>query len=459
MTDNTKLKFEIKSFDSIHPDIGYSNQAEYICDYLKNFEVKSCVLEYEYIDKDFLIDFANFYSRSFDINTKYTTRIHFFEKDITIDYLNDLIENYTENECKKLNDTYLGFVIVKPIQDIKGNKFLGRTLLKTYQKKDGSDCRSYLTQNYNISLFGLPLSVKTLPFIPQDSVVGGCATSACWVALHPLHSLFGIQEYSPYEITKLATVFPYEDRNFPSEGLTVQQMKTQFNSLGLDTEFISIAKIKSKCRLYKNKIDDVIADSVKAYNRLGLPIIATLYLKKGRGKTSYHAVTISGCRCDHDGKVMRIYVHDDQIGPFHRVEPDGNFSKWKNKWREHEVLSVEVDELIIPVYQKIRLNFGLIYSTFIQNKRATEEISKELNINGVVDLFLIDLHNYKKHLLKYKFPNKVETLQQPMPRFLWIIRQLINNELSCDMVYDATAVYPKEITTINYDINQKEVEC
>lgn len=455
MTTGTKYRFEIKPFTSICSDIGYSNQAKYIYDYLNYFNTntKSCILEYEYIDKDFLIDFANFYSRSFDINTKSTTRIHFFEKELSINYLKSLIENYDVTECEKLNKSYLGFVIVKPIKDINGNPFLGRTLLKTYDQKDGSDCRNYLTQNYNVSLFGLQLSIKTLPFIPQDSVVGGCATSACWVALHPLHTLFGIQKYSPYEITKLATTFPYGDRNFPSEGLTIQQMKTQFNLLGLDTEFISIKKVKSKCRLYDDNLDDVIADSVKAYSKIGLPIIATLYLKNNRGGTGYHAVTISGYRSDNKGKVIKIYVHDDQIGPFHRVEPVGEFSKWKNKWKDHQIQSIEVDELIIPVYQKIRLNFGLIYSIYIQNKRENEKFNKEFHTNTKVDLFLTDLNTYKNHLLKYKFPNKIETLQQSMPRFLWIIRQKIDNQFSCDILFDATAACPKEITSIKYSFD------
>jgi hypothetical protein len=477
MKNNDESNYEIKLFTQILEDIGASKQATYVEDYLNHLGAKSYIIEKKYIDKDFIIDFSNFYSRSFDIDLKVTTRIHFFKEEISIDRFNSLIENYTETEFDEFNKLYLGFVIVRPITDFKGNPCLGRTLIETYPREPSGENveehRFYLTQNYNVSLFGLPLSIETLPFLPQDTAVGACATSACWVSLHPLHALFGIQRHSPYEITELAVTFPNLGRNFPSTGLSVLQMKGQFNSLGIETEFITIKKIKDSCPLY-NKNDDVIADAVKAYNHAGLPIIATLKIgpkqienstelgasnqAKNNKQPEYHAVVISGYRYNNSGKVIEIYIHDDQVGPFHKVKPDNNFSKWINKWTvegQHEF--VEVDKLVVPIYPKMRLNFGLIYPQYIKIKRAMEETNVLFHTNADVGLFLTSLNNYRTCLLNYNFYNKLEILQTPMPRFLWIIRQRTNSQLSSDIIFDATAVYPKEICRIIYDINQKEI--
>jgi len=80
-------------------------------------------------------------------------------------------------------------------------------------------------------------------------------------------------------------------RNFPSDdGLTLSQLKYYFNSLDLETEFINP---KPTAGPAQKPSDDIIADAVRAYIELGLPIIATLNLK---GTHDYHAVLITGYR-------------------------------------------------------------------------------------------------------------------------------------------------------------------
>jgi hypothetical protein len=50
----------------------------YFFKYLNKIQAKSFLIESNYIDKDFLIDYSNYYSRSFREIPKTTDRIHFF---------------------------------------------------------------------------------------------------------------------------------------------------------------------------------------------------------------------------------------------------------------------------------------------------------------------------------------------------------------------------------------------
>lgn len=278
--DAPRLVFTI---DQIRNKLGDSSQSKYIFSYLKILKACSCVVEERYIDKDYIIDYSKFYARSFKEIDKFTTRFHFFCEPFSEEVLKNALIKYDGIFFEKLKNSYLGFVVKKPIENSFGHPLIGRTILKKYPhnvNNNESKDLFHIGDKYNVSLFGIPLEIDSLPFQPQDSAVGACATAACWTALHPLNTLFGVQKYSPFEVTEKSVSFPsLEDRNFPNDmGLTLLQMKSYFNSINLETEFIDIEKIK-KLKNYTSN-DDVVADSVKAYTGMGLPIIATLNLFK-----------------------------------------------------------------------------------------------------------------------------------------------------------------------------------
>jgi hypothetical protein len=442
-------------FSEIIPELGTSCQSEYLYDYLNEKKAKTCVIEEHYVDKDYLIDFAKFYSRSYNVDEKYTTRLHFFSEDFTKDDLIRCLENYKDNQIQKLTSSYLGFVVIKPVKDCNCKHFIGRTLLKTYKEDDDGEKRFFIKQNYSVSLFGIPLSIDTLPFQAQDQAVGGCATSACWVALHPLSSLFGIEKLSPVEITEISVLVPNLDRNFPSTGLTLPQMKNQFTTLGLETEFIDLTIESPELKKYYTKNDDIISDVVIAYNRLGLPIIAALVIFEFRAQKNppHHAVVISGFR-HQNCTVKELYIHDDQIGPYHHVKPVNNkFSSWNNDWiNKKKAYAVIPYKLLIPIYPKMRLNFLKIYIQYLKIKREVEQSVKDENLIGDMhtELFLSKINEYKESLWKKKFDNKPIVLSKPLPRFVWIVRTFYDGKPKKDYIYDGTCVYVQKLLQITF---------
>jgi hypothetical protein len=320
-----------------------SDQANYIIRYLEEVHATTCVLETNYIDKDYMIDYQLFYCRSFKDVDKTTKRIHFFSKDFSQYQFEENLVHNLKYAMQSLNESYLGFVVVKPIKDDEGQYIIGRTLLKPYPL-EGS--RSFVTGDYSASLLGMNLKIQSLPFQIQDLGVGVCATVSLWSALHPLKDLFEIVRHSPAEITEISSSSPGKDRKFPQTGLNLEQMINYIGRLGLDVETLDPANFS------------YFSTFLKMYIHAGLPVIAALTMEKNR-IIKRHAVVISGYRADDNFGIEKIFVHDDRIGPYCKVKPEGSFLSWKyerDEWNDWGY-KVKLDKLIVPVYPKIRTPF------------------------------------------------------------------------------------------------------
>jgi len=424
-----------------------SHISNYILNYLTYFNVKYFLKEEKYVDKDYMIDYSKFYARSFENYSKFTNRIHFFTGDISNNDINLLLERFDKKLYTKIFDSYLGFVVVKPVKNSRDHKLIGRTILRTYNKnveENPNERRVMIKPKNIVNLFGIRLEVESLPFQTQDRAVGACATTACWISLNQLADLFETPKSSLAEITEKSISFPSESRNFPSTGLNYLQIKNYYNSIGLDSEFIIPYLIFNYPRLRKlseNLVGDIIKAYIKEYN---LPIFAGLEIKPKNGNPLYHAVIISGYRHEK-GEVKKLYIHDDQIGPYSRVTSRDNFFSWIDAWLSNpKFTSITIDKFVIPIYPKIRLTFKNIYLVYLlkYKEKLQEKIKSEgINPESKYELFLTDVKKYKKFLLDKPILEKTEKLKKPFPRFLWIIRLEAENAIYYDYIYDATAVY------------------
>ncbi len=431
-------QYLVSSFDSWTEQLQESNVGNYLHGYLSYLKAKSALFEEKYIDKDFLIDYSNYYARSFKNYNKFTNRLHFFSESFSEEEIKNLIETGNAKTYEKLSRSYLGFIVLKPIEDRNGCRLIGRTILKTYPTPDGGDTRFFVTVKNKISLFGMPLEIESLPFQTQDGGVGACASTACWICQYPLGEKFGVPRYSLYEVTNKSIVFPNTNRNFPSSGLTMWQIKAYYNSIGLDTEFIDLDDVQTIP-------SDIVADAVKAYSNMKLPIIAGLNIKDGDKTFGFHAAVISGYR-HKDGSIKELYVHDDQIGTYSRVSPghSGKFNKWVNEWTtKYGKTELIVEKLMVPIYPKIRLKFGTIYSTFLESKAHAQDLTERLGIEIHSDMLLFELNDYKQYLWNQNFEYKSDILCDSLPRFLWVIRLQHRNLPIIDTVYDGTSIHAK----------------
>lgn len=459
------------------------NHSEYFDNYLinKDIEVKTIVVENDYIDRDFLEDFSAYYVRCFTDYKRKCTRLHFFSHEFRKDQFESFLESFDEKFKKNLDDNYLGFIVIKPLPQT----IIGRTCLKTYQvKAESGDKRVYpIVRNYEVNLCGVSLMVKSLAFQEQDTVVSACATSALWSAFQGTGILFHHKWLSPVEITKAATKqFPLKERPFPNKGLNIEQMMHAVQELDMEPFHIDIINqddIKSQDDIINQEY--ILKNYIYSYLTYGIPIILGIALydtmdKDEKKLIGHHAVVVTGYRLKKESKsclpadelllvasnMSRIYVHDDQIGPFAKMIIDGNKIEVKNgegKFIETISLSTEWKYgntpkgfiravptiILIPLYHKIRIPFENIRE-IIEIFNSIIGISIENKIIQIErfewDIFLTSVNKFKGEILQLSVDkrNFKNILQKDMPRFLWRAKALCEGKPVMDLLFDATDI-------------------
>jgi len=428
--------------------LGNSRQGRYISDYLIALNAKRCVVENEYIDKDYTIDFQRYYSRAHKIISKYTHRIHFFSKSFSNKDFIEMLKGENDTLEDVLKKHYLGFVVVKPILDFNGDPLIGRTCLKTYPKIDGNMERHYLSSEQKATLYGIQLTVKSVPYQAQDRGVSACATVALWTALNTVSRLYDVRKVSPVEITEMSSTYPSRNRIFPQNGLTIEQMIICLRSLSLDAEVINITRQNN---------DFALKTAVKAYSNAGIPLIYILELIMQRN-SALHATVNTGYKTDVARNIIELYIHDDQIGPYNKVlpiMPANNLRYWDNEWiRVMGYNNLRVDYIIVPIYHKMRLEFNKIFSEYIETIRsANEQFQEDANLDDTlldIELLLYTIQSYKNELFNKQIYNKEDVLTKTLPRFLWVIRFSYNQQTFLDQVFDGTATYPTILENVSY---------
>lgn len=451
--------YSLDNFKNALADVGDAQPAlvsskshvHYLHDYLEHEKVKTIVVEKQYVDRDYLEDFAGYYVRCFndDAYGPRCHRLHFFDSSFDAEAFNAVLcRSQSAMSLEDLQSAYIGFLVVKPLPAT----FIGRTCLRPYH--DLPERHYPITHQYKASLFGIPLKVESLAFQEQDKVIAACATSALWSAFHATGSLFQHSIPSPLEITKAATEkVPSTIRTMPNKGLTGPMMTHAIRHVGLDPYPID-QKGDENFHLLKS--------TLYAYLNAGIPVIAGVQLYKKNVSEGFHAVTVAGYRLDLDrpisygqtgfllraSRISKIYVHDDQVGPFAKMTFNKSFLHTELALDGHVGKKfAEPAILLIPLYHKIRIPFITIQTTIIAFdavfKRIFKILNQHLELQIEWDISLTTISEYKAGLLKDGINNTAElrdTLLMPFPRWIWRATAYINDQKDVDLLFDATNI-------------------
>lgn len=466
-------KYSLDALKSLFQEFGKTEMQEidnktivsmYFKEYFDNIGAKTILIEKEFMDIDYLRDFSEFYVHSHNPFTRECVRLHFFKNPFSkSDFLKWLVNpSKFKNKIAQFKTNYLGFVVVKPIP----NKFIGKTILDTYKDKN---TRYYPAKHrYEVNVFGIKLYISSIAFQEQDSMVAACATSALWSAFQQTGHLYHHTIPSPFEITKIATEgLPLERRTFPNDGLNTEQIAQAIRNVNLEP---NTARYKDY---------DSIKSFVYASLMAGIPIIFGIQLYDCSNKDfplflGSHAVTITGFSLSDEtppekysgtknfylksSRINKIYVHDDQVGPFTRMCFDDEFGEYLyDKKQNFQTLSTSYTNmkkeitlmralpmmLMIPTYPKIRITFRSILTIIITlNDLISPELAKLFFPSVEWDIHLSDINDFKFNLGKETkcLPN--ETLKNlliaPMPKYIWRAIAYMDNEKTMELLFDAT---------------------
>jgi len=453
-------------------------------EYLKRIKVKSLIVEEKYIDKDYLIDYANYYARCFTDYGHECKRIHFFKTRLTNEQLEKILTNSSSSKTliKRIKANYLGFMVIKPIPTS-----IGKTCLKVYPE---SNLRKYPTvRDYFVNLFGISLQVSSLAYQEQDGSVAVCASSALWSAAQKTSELFKHRLPSPSQITKLSTAQTNFTRNFPNNGLTIEQLGVGISRLGLEPQIYTPIDIRiNKMIMY-------------AYLRAGIPIICGLSLfevQKNNNLKLYaeHAVTVAGYSFEDGLKeirianevilksssLTRIFCHDDQLCPFARMKFDSRFYKvngnitnqmmltsWKSSKNKLPIIA-KIDAILIPLYNKIRISIQSIYAIVNTLEFSFQGVFKEVNnlLEGILnikassltwDIYLSEVNDIKREIIetptKSIITNKSKILKAFLPKYIWRAAAYYDSKIQFELLFDATDIEQGKIYLSRIDYSNE----
>lgn len=451
-------------------EVSRKHRAIYLAKYLARLRACLIISEPDYTDAGYLDDFAAYYVKCFKSYDRRCKRLHFFSEEITKEAFLRIIEGKaTHAACKRFADSYLGFIVARPLPDA----IIGRTVIKTYDPDNGR--RNYTcVREYHSNLYGIDLSIESLAFQEQDTVMAACATVALWCAFNKTRDLFNSPAPTPAEITRAANRLVVNSRSIPSHGLNVEQITHAIQAVNLEPEVIPVTR------------DTPLLSLVYAHLKWGLPVILGVEME-GVGR---HAITLVGYSLlkdrvrerevkQHDGvevcppmvglRIDRLFAHDDRIGPFVRLNIEENPAptekrptplilrpKWPTDLREPQTsgdfvkpeksntvklpLIVYPKTVIVPVYHKIRVTFQDV-ERFLLKLTEVLRLIHSPKKSMEWDLHLTSTNEYKEMIKRQtdiSKQTKLMVLLSTQPKYFWRAVLRIEGHAVMELLADAT---------------------
>ncbi|WP_139110683.1 hypothetical protein [Acidithiobacillus thiooxidans] len=434
---------------------------QYFSDYFSHLSAKTILIESNYVDHDYLEDYAAYYVRCFQQYSRSTTRLHFFSLEFSEQEFKKLLKD--SGSCLNgplLQNQYLGFVVVKPLPQT----IIGRTCLRTYSDDPGRRMFPNLRQ-YLVNLFGIELMIDSLAYQEQDTVVAACATSALWSCFQGTGKLFQHAIPSPVEITRAATRYVPENlpansaRAFPNSGLTATQMALAVRDVGLEPFLVG------------TPTSYVLNSTLYAYLRCRIPSILTIHLVDVSGDENRyigaHAVAVTGFSLgsgqpvpsdDLGGFLLRasridkMYAHDDQVGPFSRMghASDTNGSYLVTSWSNTGLIKAIPIFVLLPVYHKIRIPFDIVHDAIQSVDAVIETVRQQVGLpRPEWDIYLTTVGEFKKDIfdsMRGLLGSAADdALTANLPRFIWRVTARCEGEYHLDLLFDATGIAQQQL--------------
>ncbi len=445
----------------------------YFHGYFNDLSASTIVVEHDYIDRDYLEDYAGYYVRCFPRYARHCKRLHFFDIEFGAETFKALLAGkQSALTPADLQKGYLGFIVIKPLP----KTVIGRTCLRTYRDQPR---RHYpVSRVYDVNLFGIPLQVESLAFQEQDEVVSACATSALWSLFQSTGIKFQHAIPTPLEITRSAArQMPTRARVLPNSGLQKTEMCHAIQEVGLEPEVVGIGDNQIR--------EDLLRANVYAYLRGGIPVLLCTEVydvtEKVAEQCPDHVVTVTGFslgkttpqQYSHPEsqinlvafRMDKLYVHDDQVGPYARVEFDDRKVEIVDDDGQTidslpSLLSPSIGSggrtgvfravpmvLLAPLYHKIRIPFHAVFNVLNSVDTVLRSLADNVRFPNDQapewDIYLTTVNDFKTSVMAHDgvagdYGHSV--LTQEYPRFLWRCSARAGDNLLFDLLFDATDI-------------------
>lgn len=457
-------------------DVHESDRFKYLDEYLKKIEVRTVIIEHEYVDRNFIDDYCGYYARSFRDYPKKCVRLLLFSSVFDDDYLKAAVSAKDNERRDSISNSFLGYIVLRPIP----GAHLGKVCIATYPNEAGKLRTFPLCKPYHAHFMGMTLTVDSVAFQEQDNVISACATSALWTAFHCIKSNVLADVPSPFKITDIAKQVFVESipENVIDKGLMPPQMAAVISECGLSpllSGYVSKSMLKA---------------IVRAYMNVGLPVIIGITLAHedesfyNENPSGYiignHAVTINGYRFSENiippafsdnnplrisqqdpdldlfllsSRIDKFYSHDDQIGPFSSMEDRSEYwqrleTRWNFYRNQSDKVDASINVILIPCIPKIRIRFALIINFIKRCNSIFAGIWRHFGRNLVWDPKIFCVNDFKESIANRSlYPDlddglRLKLLSKDLPRYMWVVDSFIDEDESLQpiitFIFDAT---------------------
>lgn len=481
----------------------------FLQEYLQKLVCTSIIVEPGYVDRDFLEDFSAYHVRSFHEYQRFCTRLHFFNRRWTREELKAVM--LRKDAPQALQTSYLGFVVLRPLPVT----VVGRTCLKTYSSQASRGIRYFPTvYRQEVDLYGIRLHVESVAFQEQDKDVAACATSALWSVLQCTGRKFQHAIPSPVAITGTAAATGgYDERMLPAvAGLTIRQIADALRYVGLEPHLIPLEVHKEEGepdhleRTDTGMVADPAADgseqrgdatppghqtgttaeiertrlefkaAIAAYLRGGIPCLLLMRVIESSGKEPErhvnHAVAVTGYRVGRGeatgygesgvrleaSRIDKIFVHDDQVGPFAKMQfaEDGTLQvSWPTENGSLGQTLARSHTLVVPLNHKIRVPFATVLRLTLEIGRRLDGTREKFPAFKTLvgdepvnwDIRLSSLRELRDDLVRSDLADefKEALLKKRMPKHLWRIVATVRGGAVLELLLDATDLVQGEM--------------
>jgi hypothetical protein len=356
---------------------------------------------------------------------------------------------------RRLREAFRGFIVIRPLPAAP----IGRTVVATYADRPARNFETLQTNNAH--LLGFELSVQAVPFQQQEEAVGACATTAVWSALASVARATGHRAPTPYAVTEAATRHVLNDRQLPAQsGLDLQQLLAAIRECGFAPH---VMKASDNFEAFSH--------ALKCYLASGIPVVLLLHEPSG-----YHAVTAVGFRSPDDeysapdivyetGKVqlktsglVRLYVHEDRLGPYSRMAweppaedkvPTLRHLPFNDSRYTYDTQPMKVWAAIAPLYPKLRLTpRGLLRVASETLPLMRTIVGAELRDSLRVDLQFALSGDYQRELLRLGVDDPARVAKfvstAALPRYVGRVRFFVGDAALGDVICDTTDIFREQ---------------
>ncbi len=301
---------------------------------------------------------------------------------------------------------------------------------------------------------------------------------------------------SPIDITNVAArKLPLETRALPSRGLNPNQMAQAIRDVGLEPLFIEIKADANAHYFTKSTVYSYIRSKIPVI--LGIDLVDICTTQRDSYENGMlldrHAVTVTGYslikKSDpkpldsfnfllNASRIDKLYVHDDQVGPFARIEFEDMLVSWLTKdnnklsgnslstswnsrnYKENGKVKGVVKFVLVPVYNKIRIPFEYIHDMIVIFDKLIELLRQKgllpYEERIIWDIYLKTTNKLKIDLAEngnIAADEKLNILTMAMPRFIWRTSAIIKDKNILDLFFDATDIEQGQVflAAIEYD--------